>query len=265
MLRVFLFTDLVGSTALTARLGVEAAERFRRSHFSMLRLQLDRFGGSEVKSVGDGVMAVFESVHRALDAAAAMQMAVQRAGAVGAHHVSMRVGVSVGDAVPHHGDFYGLAVNQAARLCNAAKGGDILVSQTVALIAAPTEHRFVDLGSEQLRGLPEPIGVFELDWPRERSQIEFPLPPRVSAGVSFRFVGRHGAQAHLADALEDARKGHRQVVLISGEPGIGKTALVTEVTRTVAHAAELIVLYGSCDEDLARPYGPFRGGPAARR
>ncbi len=257
LLRAFLFTDLVGSTALTAHLGVEAAERFRRSHFSMLRVQLDRFGGVEVKSVGDGVMVVFESVHRALDAAAAMQMAVQRAGAVGAHHVSMRVGVSVGDAVPHRGDFYGLAVNQAARLCNAAAGGDVLVSQTVTLIAAPTEHRFVDRGLEQLRGLPEAIGVFELDWPRERSQIEFPLPARVSAGMPFRFVGRQGAQAHLADALEAARKGQRQLVFVSGEPGIGKTSLVTEVTRTVAHAAELIVLYGACDEDLARPYGPF--------
>ncbi|MEZ5261413.1 MAG: AAA family ATPase [Acidimicrobiales bacterium] len=257
VLLAFLFTDLVGSTALTAYLGVEAAERFRRQHFAMLRLQLDRYGGEEVKSVGDGVMATFASVHRALDAACAMQMSVHRAGGVGGHPVTIRVGLTVGDAVPHRGDYYGLAVNEAARLCNHAQGGEVLVSQAVALIGAPTDHRFVRRGAAELHGLPGPTEVFELDWPRDRHRVDFPLPARVSAEVSFRFVGRERGQLHLSDALDAAAKGNRQLVLIAGEPGIGKTALVTQVLRVAAEASELAVLYGQCDEDLPRPYGPF--------
>ena len=257
VLRAFLFTDLVGSTAITAYLGVEAGERFRRAHFSMLQLQVDRFGGEEVKSVGDGVMAVFDSVHRALDAACAMQMSVHRVGSVAGHAVSMRVGLTVGDAVPHRGDYYGLAVNQASRLCNAAEGGEVLVSAAVTSIAAPTDHRFVDRGPASLHGLPEPVQIFELVWPRDRPRIDFPLPARITAEVPFRFVGREGAQLQLADWLEAARKGARQVVLVGGEPGIGKTAFVAQVVRLAAEAAELVVLYGACDEDLARPYGPF--------
>lgn len=257
LLRAFLFTDLVGSTAITAYLGVEAAERFRRQHFAMLRLQLDRFGGDEVKSVGDGVMATFGSVHRALDAACAMQMSVHRAGSVAGHPVSMRVGVSVGDAVPHRGDYYGLAVNEAARLCNLAQGGEVLVSQAVAIVGGPTDHRFLRRGPAELHGMPEPVEVFELDWPRDRPRVDFPLPARISAEVSFRFVGRERAQAQLAASVEQSRKGQRQMVLIGGEPGIGKTVLVTQTVRVAAEAAELAVLYGACDEDLVRPYGPF--------
>lgn len=257
VLQAFLFTDLVGSTALTAYLGVQAAERFRRQHFAMLRLQLDRFGGEEVKSVGDGIMATFGSVHRALDAACAMQMSVHRAGNVGGHPVSMRVGLTVGDAVPHRGDYYGLAVNEAARLCNLAHGGEVLVSQAVALVGAPTDHRFARRGPAELHGMPGPTEVFELDWPRDRRRVDVPLPARVSAEVSFRFVGRDRAQLLLAEALDAAANGNRQVVLIGGEPGIGKTALVTQVLRVAAEASELAVLYGQCDEDLPRPYGPF--------
>src|SRR5271154_2292805 len=92
-----LFTDIVGSTALSQRLSPEAADDVRRSHFSILRQAIAEAGGTEVKNVGDGVMVAFTSTSAALSCAVAMQQGVERDNREREHSVGLRVGLSAGE------------------------------------------------------------------------------------------------------------------------------------------------------------------------
>ncbi len=120
---VILFTDIVGSTDLQSRLGDDAFDALRRAHFEILEREVAGNGGEVVKRLGDGVMATFGGASDAVSTAVAMQRAVHavgqgRDGAL----VSIRVGVSAGDASKEDDDWYGAPVVESARLC---VGGDV--------------------------------------------------------------------------------------------------------------------------------------------
>ena len=121
---VLLFTDLVGSTELLARLGDDAAEDLRRVHFSLLRSAIDTNDGREVKTLGDGVMAAFASPVQAVGCAVLIQRAVEE---YSRHHpeapLCVRVGLHAGEPVEAEEDFHGTAVVVAKRLCDEAEGG----------------------------------------------------------------------------------------------------------------------------------------------
>lgn len=130
-----LFTDLVGSTELLGRLGEDAAEDLRRVHFGLLRAQLAAAGGREVKTLGDGLMAVFASPLEALGCAAAMQQAMAGHNeADPQRRLAIRIGIHAGEPVQDEGDFHGSAVVVARRLCDAADGGQILASELVSAL-----------------------------------------------------------------------------------------------------------------------------------
>ena len=121
-----LFTDLVGSTELSSRLGTEATDALRQTHFGLLRGAIQSAGGTEVKNLGDGLMVAFTSLSRALACDVAMQQAVER------HNhrdegapLSVRIGISAGEATEEDGDYFGDPVIEAARLCAQAEGGQI--------------------------------------------------------------------------------------------------------------------------------------------
>src|SRR5215204_563598 len=116
-----LFTDLVGSTSLESRVGPIVADELRAQYFTLLREALVDTGGREVKSTGDGVMAVFPSAAAAVDCGVAIQQRMERRNAQGAEPMHVRVGINIGDATAANNDYYGLAVNTAARLCDAAE------------------------------------------------------------------------------------------------------------------------------------------------
>jgi len=103
------FTDLVGSTELSSRLGPEGAESLRQVHFSLLRNAIAAAGGTEVKNLGDGLMAVFPSLGAGVDAAVGMQQAVDRHNrtAPDGPPLTVRIGMSTGDAVEEDGDYFG--------------------------------------------------------------------------------------------------------------------------------------------------------------
>src|SRR4051812_38112189 len=113
-----LFTDLVGSTELMSRVGPEQADELRRQHFGALRSAIAG-RGHEIKNLGDGLMVVFESVTAALGCAAAMQQAIERRNrkAAGGEPLSIRIGLSAGEAEVEDGDYFGVPVVEAARLC----------------------------------------------------------------------------------------------------------------------------------------------------
>jgi class 3 adenylate cyclase/tetratricopeptide (TPR) repeat protein len=255
-----LFTDLVGSTELAAHVGDAVADELRRGHFAQLREAVAATGGTEVKSIGDALMVSYEGATEALAGAVAMQRSVERHNrTLDGQRLEMRVGVSVGDATFEDGDWFGTPVVEAARLCADAAGDQILVSDVVRVLAG-SRHEFElrPLGTRELKGLPDPVAVCEVVWaPLAAETATVPLPTRLQRDVTASFVGRDAESALLADALKDATsEQHRRVVLLGGEPGIGKTTLATEAVRR-AYEAGSIVLYGRSDEDLGIPYQPW--------
>ena len=124
----FLFTDLVGSTALLDEVGDDEFDRLRRAHFRMLRDRVAAASGSEVKSLGDGLMAVFEHPSDAVDAALEAQTALREI-QIGGHRPRLRAGVHVGRPRRLGGDYFGVDVNVAARVAQAAGAGEVLVSE----------------------------------------------------------------------------------------------------------------------------------------
>ena len=150
-----LITDLVGSTSLASRIGPAAAEELRVEHFAVLREAIGQAQGQEVKNLGDGLMVVLPSALAAVQCATAMQQHIDRRNRGSDEQLSVRVGVSLGDATAEAGDYFGMPVVEAARLCNAAAGGQILTSQLVRMMVGNREeHAFQDVGKLDLKGCP---------------------------------------------------------------------------------------------------------------
>ncbi|HEV8627078.1 MAG TPA: adenylate/guanylate cyclase domain-containing protein [Acidimicrobiia bacterium] len=120
-----LFTDLVGSTELLQRLGDDAAEELRRVHFSLVRRALTAAGGDEVKTLGDGLMAVFSSPVQAARCAVEVQRAIEEHNRkqTAGQELHLRVGLHAGEPIEDEGDFHGTSVVVARRLCDVARGG----------------------------------------------------------------------------------------------------------------------------------------------
>ena len=184
------FTDLVGSTELAARLGPVVAEEVRSTHFGLLRGAVAATGGSEVKNLGDGLMVVYPSLGGALDGAVAMQQSIELHNRKAAVALGVRVGVSSGDATEDDGDFFGEPVVEAARLCAEAEGGQIVTTEMVRLLSRRTDHRFTAIGTVALKGLPEPVEACEVGWEPVRSVALVPLPNRLASAPTAGVVGR---------------------------------------------------------------------------
>jgi len=225
----FLFTDLVGSTALIDRLGDDAADSVRRDHFDVLRKAVEEAGGEEVKNLGDGLMVSFASPAAALACAVAMQRAL--AGS----DQRIRIGVHAGEPAQEGDDYFGTPVVVAKRLCDRAEGGQILATELLAgLVGTRGGYQFLPRGRLALKGLSEPVATVEVRW-QEGEAADGPVAPvRRRASRSTRprgpgIVGRDHELAVLDDELAGAAVGELRCVLISGEPGVGKTRLVREL------------------------------------
>jgi tetratricopeptide (TPR) repeat protein len=245
-----LFTDVVNSTETLSRLGDVRAEELRRSHFNDLRDVIAESGGHEVKTMGDGFMVVFASAVDALHCAVGMQQVVA------VHEVGLRVGLHVGEPMREGEDYFGTPVVVASRLCDAAAAGQILTSDLVhALVGSRGEFTFHDAGFMALKGIEEPVAAWEVGWDRPTSEL-FPLPPQLDAGERLPFVGRGDLLDELRIQWKKARDGHRALVMLAGEPGIGKTRLAAEFARE-CHEDGAIALFGHADEETLLPYQPF--------
>ena len=142
-----MFTDIVGSTSLAARLGDRAWGDLLARHDAAVRAALWRFGGDEVKTLGDGVLAAFDTPASAVGCAAALHEAAAVLG------LELRVGLHVGEVVVSAGDLHGIAVVIGARIVGAASGGETLVSRTVRDLLAGSGLSFDPRGAHELKGV----------------------------------------------------------------------------------------------------------------
>src|SRR5437867_1210609 len=215
-----MFTDLVGSTALGDRLGEDAAQALRRAHDRILRQQFARFDGRVIKGTGDGFMAAFASARRGVECAVELQRAIAAQHAEGRYlELEVRAGVHTGEPVAEGGDLFGSDVNLAARIASEAAGGHVLVSEvTRLLVRGSLGFQFTALGERSIKGFVERVPLFDVRWPQEA------VSPRLT-----RFVGRQPESAQLRRHLEAAIRGQGRLVMVAGEPGVGKTRLVSEL------------------------------------
>ena len=250
-------TDLVGSTGLATRLGPVAADELRREHFGMLRESVADSSGTEVKSTGDGLMIVFRGAADAVACAVSIQQRMERRNRAAEVPLTIRVGVALGDATYEDGDYFGMPVVEATRLCDAAEGGRILVSELVQRIGGRDGHVFVDMGELELRGLPQPLPAYELSWQSAgRGAAAVPVPSQLAAPAPAGYVGRERERDRLRERWDSALAGPRQGLLVSGEPGIGKTRFLTQ-SAVELHSEGAVVLLGHCPEELQAPYGAW--------
>jgi class 3 adenylate cyclase len=154
VLATLIFTDIVDSTQQADAKGDQAWRDLLEAHDKVVRRELSRFRGQEVKSLGDGFMATFDGPARAIHCANAIRDALDRLA------VPVRIGVHTGEVELADNDVRGIAVHIASRVANLGGAGDVLVSRTVKDLVAGSGIRFEDFGVHALKGIPEAWQVF---------------------------------------------------------------------------------------------------------
>jgi class 3 adenylate cyclase len=154
--RTILFTDLEDSTALAERLGPSEYMSLLREHDTVIRRALLASHGREVKHTGDGIMAAFDDVPDVLAGALAIQ-----AGFADKPY-NVRIGMACGEPVDHDDDLFGPTVNLASRICDAARPGEILVSEAVRRVGEESGFAFEGGDPVTLKGFAEAVRVFKL-------------------------------------------------------------------------------------------------------
>ena len=241
-----LFSDLVNSTELLQRMGDELAQRIFQAHHKLLQEAVAANGGREVRWLGDGLMVAFPSAADAVRCAVAMQQGARLPAA--GEQLEIRVGLNVGEALQDEADYFGLPVAIARSLCDQAAAGQILCSALVSgLLSGRKAFSFKDLGELELSNMPAPVATCEVLYKVDQLALLTHTP----------FVGRAEEFATLHQKLDQARAGRGGLVMLVGEPGIGKTRMAEELAEA-ARSQGATLLWGRCYEgEWAPPYGPF--------
>ncbi len=263
----FLLTDIEGSTAAWEAQADAMSVALAR-HDEIVEQVVTSRGGRLVKTRGEGdaTFSVFDRPSSAATAAIELQEAIRHEPWALASPMRIRISLHTGEVELRDGDYFGRAVNRAARLRSLAAGGQILCSGATAELVIDTladDVVLTDLGMRQLKNLARPEHVFELrleavedtDTAEPESPMRRPSLPAVLTGPG-PFVGRGEELAGLLTAWQSTLTVGTRAVLVAGEPGVGKTRLAGEWSRQV-YEEGAIVLYGRCDEDLGAAYQPF--------
>ncbi len=230
-MQAFLFTDIESSTRLWEEFTSEMQVALVR-HDQILRDSVAKAGGSVVKSTGDGMLAVFENAAAAIEAALGAQLQLTAEAWPTPEPVRVRVGIHVGEGEARDGDYFGPAVNRAARIMAAAHGGQILMSGAAAgaLRAPPQGASLQNLGVHRLKDLTLPEDLYQVLHPG--LQTEFPAPATLDARPNnlptqtSEFFGRADEMASVRLLLAAPAS---RIVTLTGPGGTGKTRLALQV------------------------------------
>lgn len=251
----FLFTDIEGSTRLVQEQGA-GFQTLLETHSELIRGAIAETGGVEIRTEGDSFFVAFASAPDAVRAAVLAQQALAahrwRSGA----EVRVRMGLHTGAGTVGGDDYVGLDVHRAARVADAAHGGQIVLSEsTHALVGddLPPQVSFLDLGAHMFKDLTRPERVYQIlhpdlpsEFPPLRSLEGFPnnLPAQLSS-----FLGREEMLRAVQEVVDASR-----LVTLMGPGGVGKTRLALQVAaeRIERHrdGVWLAELGGLSDPDL---------------
>ena len=216
----FLFTDIEGSIRLLGELGSERYSEELGRHGQLIRRAVTTHGGSVFGTEGDALFVAFARVSDALDTASEVQAGL------GDGPVRVRIGIHTGEPLLVDGNYVGLDVHKAARICGVAHGGQVVVSQATRDLAG-LELR--DLGSHRLKDFAAPERLFQLgagDFPPLRTVRATNLPVPLTP-----FLGRVDELAAVTALLQDAGA---RLVTLTGAGGSGKTRLALQAAHACA-------------------------------
>lgn len=225
-----MFLDLEDSTALMERLGEDAWMELLAVHNDVVRDRVAEHGGAEVKAMGDGFMLTFDDPRSAVWCAADIQRALtSHSTREPDRPLRVRIGIHRGDARHDAGDVFGRTVVVAARLCQQATGGQVLLSDTVRDAAGDLGELSVSPSAAvQLRGLRGRHQVCELQWRTGEPQAASPRGG-AAAARAVALLEREPELEVLRRALREATGGAGALVVVQGAAGIGKSSLVLEL------------------------------------
>ncbi|MHB8508249.1 MAG: tetratricopeptide repeat protein [Candidatus Dormibacteria bacterium] len=232
----FVFTDIEGSTRLLEHLGEESFREALGSHHRIIREATAAHQGVEVHAVGDGFFLVFARASDALAAALEAQLAIAKNPWPGASSLRVRMGLHTGEGRPGGDDYVGLAVHQAARVCSAAHGGQVVATQATMAAggALPGRASWLPMGRHRLKDLGAAVELFQLchdELPSENpplrslESVAHNLPIQASS-----FLGRSDELAEGARLLRGTR-----LLSVTGPGGTGKTRLCYQLAAEQLH------------------------------
>jgi DNA-binding NarL/FixJ family response regulator/class 3 adenylate cyclase len=157
----FLLTDIEGSTTLVRRLG-DSYGGVLTEHHRVLRSVFEEQGGEGIGTQGDAFFVAFKRPRDAVAAAVAGQRALAGCDWPEGVELRVRMGMHTGEAAVAEGEYHGLAIHRAARICSSGRGGQILLSQATAALLEDEEIALVDLGERELKDFERPVRIYEL-------------------------------------------------------------------------------------------------------
>jgi predicted ATPase/class 3 adenylate cyclase len=230
----FLFTDIEGSTQLWEK-HPEAMQAALPQHDELLRAAIGANNGQIVKTTGDGVHAVFASALDGIAAAVEAQRALQSRPWQETVTLRVRMALHTGESELREGDYYGTAVNRAARLMAVAAGGQCLVSQTTAALtqdSIPAQINLLDLGEHRLKDLVRPERIFQVTAPGLKD--DFPPLKSLNAyrhNLPVQLTSFVGREKEIGEAHRLLKGTH--LLTLTGPGGTGKTRLSLQIAAEV--------------------------------
>jgi class 3 adenylate cyclase/tetratricopeptide (TPR) repeat protein len=278
-LRTFLFADVRGYTRFTQEQGDEAAAKLVAKFAALMRQGVEARGGEVIELRGDEALAVFSSARQALRAAVELESRFRLESEKDASlPLPVGIGLDAGEAVPVEGGYRGEALNLASRLCNLAGPGEVLATQGVVYLGRRVQGvTYAERGLVEIKGFADPVlvirvirngdfadrsgleneAVATLRAPPDRTQAAVPIGGFLGALPSGVLVGRETEWNRIMQSMEAVMQGTGRLLLISGEPGIGKTRMAQEVTLKARHWGFLVATGRCYEQEQAVPYYPF--------
>ena len=263
-----MFIDLVGSTALAARLDPEDMGRVIRAYQGCCAEVVERWGGHVAKYMGDGVLAYFgwpqaheDEAERAVRAGLELAEAIGSLATPAGGSLASRVGIAtglvmvgelIGEGAAQEQTVVGETPNLAARLQALAQPGCVVISQATRRLVGGL-FELADLGPQRLKGFAEPLAAWRV---AGEVRAEGRFEARQTAGLT-PLVGRDAEIALLLRRWQQAKDGEGHVVLLSGEPGIGKSRLVREVRARLEGEPHIRLLYQCSPHHTTSPLHPL--------
>ena len=274
--RTFLFVDIRGYTGFTVERGDEAAAALAVTFAAIARESVAARDGEVIELRGDEALAVFSSTRQALQAAADLQgQFAEECRRVPSRPLNVGIGLDAGEAIAVEGGFRGGALNRAARLCGLAGPGEVLTSDAAIHLAGKIDGLiYRDRGTAQLKGFADPVRIFSvLAESTETDAADTDAAPSINKdSVQPRslpiggFLGSLPAGLLIARkqemdvalrVVEEVQRGSGRLLLLAGEPGVGKTRLAQEITLAVRDRDFLIAASSCYEARQSSAFFPF--------